>query len=62
MVNRRNAMLGWAVLKLGRWAARRKLRSVAPSPSTRTRLGAGLAGGAAILVGILAFRSRRRDG
>lgn len=58
IVNRRNALIGWVVLKLGKQAARRKARGVVPSPEAG-RVGAAAAGLAAA-AGALAFWRRRR--
>ena len=62
IVNRRNAVLGWGVWKLGKRAAKRKARSAAPSVEggrpSKSLLAVSLAG----LVGALTFWRKRRGG
>jgi hypothetical protein len=58
IVNRRNAVVGWAVLKVGKRAARKKAQDVAPS----ARTGGVAAGGLAALGGLLLFWRRKRGG
>ena len=58
IVNRRNAVVGWLVLKAGKKAAKRKAQDVAPSAPT-----AGAAAKAlATLGGLLFFWRRKRGG
>ena len=62
IVNRRNAVLGWGVWKLGKRAAKRKAKSAAPSVEggrpSKSLLAVSLAG----LVGALTFWRKRRGG
>jgi hypothetical protein len=62
IVNRRNAVLGWGVWKLGKRVARRKAKGAAPSVEggrpNKSLLAVGLAG----LAGMLTFWRRRRGG
>ncbi len=60
IVNRRNALLGWTVWKLGKRAARRKAKDAVPSREAAGKGGAALAAGVAALVGVLSFWRRRR--
>lgn len=60
IVNRRNAVLGWGVWKLGKIFAKRKAKSAAPSVEggrpNKSLLAVGLAG----LAGALTFWRKRR--
>lgn len=57
--NRRNALLGWVVWKLGKRTAKKKAKEVVPpSPG---RGSAALAAGVAAFFGIFAFWRRRRS-
>jgi hypothetical protein len=63
IVNRRNAVLGWGVWKLGKRAAKRKAKSVKPgveggrpNKSLLAVAGAGIAG----LAGTLTFWRKKR--
>lgn len=58
--NRRNALLGWLVWKLGKRAAKKKAREVVPEPTSKGS--AAFAAGVATFFGVLAFRRRRRSG
>ncbi len=58
IVNRRNAVLGWLALKVGKRVAKRKARSAAPA----SRVGGVVAGLAATLGGLFLFRRKRRGG
>ena len=62
IVNRRNAVLGWGIWKLGKRAAKRKAKSAVPSTGggrpTKSLLAVGLAG----LAGALTFWRKRRSG
>lgn len=60
IVNRRNAIIGWTVLKLGKRAARKKAKDVVPSEPPGGKLSAGIAAGVAAFFGVLAFWKRRR--
>jgi hypothetical protein len=55
IVNRRNAVVGWLVLKAGKRAARKKAHAV---PAQRA--GGIAAGTLAALGGLVAFRRKRR--
>ena len=57
IVNRRNAVVGWLVLKAGKKAAKRKAQDVAPGPRT-----GGAAGAFAALLALLFFWRRKRGG
>ena len=62
IVNRRNALVGWAVLKLGKRAAKQKAKNVVPSEAPSGKVSAGIAAGVAAVFGVLAFwRSRKSD-
>ena len=62
IVNRRNAVLGWGVWKLGKRAAKRKAKNAVPSSGggrpNKSLLAVGLAGAA----GALTFWRKRRSG
>jgi len=61
IVNRRNALIGWAVLKLGKKTAKRKAKDVVPSRPEGTKSQAALAAAVATFFGVLAFWRRRRS-
>ena len=56
IVNRRNAVVGWLTLKVGKRVVRRKAQDVAPS----ARTGGAMAGGLAAISGALFFWRRKR--
>ncbi len=58
ILNRRNAVVGWVVLKLGKRAAKRKAQDALPSAKT----GGGIAGALAALGGLVFFWRRRSGG
>jgi hypothetical protein len=62
IVNRRNAVLGWAVWKVGKRTAKRKAKGAAPSVEggrpNKSLVAAGIAGAA----GALTFWRKRRGG
>jgi LPXTG-motif cell wall-anchored protein len=58
VVNRRNAVLGWAVWRIGKRAAKRKARQTVSTDTGRSRK--GLVAGLAALGGALVFWRRRR--
>jgi hypothetical protein len=60
IVNRRNAMVGWAVLKLGKRQARKKAKDVVPKEPPSGKLSAVVAAGVAAFFGVLAFWKRRK--
>jgi LPXTG-motif cell wall-anchored protein len=57
IVNKRNAVVGWLVLKAGKRAAKKKAQSVGPATK---RQGAALGGALAALGGALLFHRRKR--
>jgi hypothetical protein len=62
LMNRRNALLGWAVWQVGKQAAKRKAKasvSGGPDDSAMPRKRV-IAAGLATLGGVLWFRNRRR--
>jgi hypothetical protein len=64
VINKRNAVLGWAVWQVGKRAAKRKAKTAAPGrsgESMRPNKGA-LATGVAALGGAVWFWRRRRSG
>lgn len=61
IVNRRNAMIGWAVLKLGKRTAKKKAKGVVPTEAPSGRFSAGVAAGIAAFFGVLAFWKRRKS-
>ena len=63
LINRRNALLGWAVWQVGKQAAKRKAKASLPfAPTTRrSRAKRVIAAGLATLGGVLWFLKRRRD-
>ena len=60
IVNRRNAMIGWAVLKLGKSKAKKKAKDVVPGAPETGRSRAALAAGVAAFFGVLAFWRKRK--
>jgi hypothetical protein len=56
VINKRNAVIGWIVVKLGKRAAKKKAQEVAPS----ARTGGALAGVLAAIGGTLFVRRRKR--
>lgn len=62
IVNRRNAVLGWAVWKVGKRTAKRKAKDAAPSVEggrpNKSLIAAAIAGAA----GALTFWRKRRGG
>jgi len=57
IVNRRNAVVGWLVLKAGKRAARKKAQTVVPGTARR----GAAAGALAALGGLLVFRRKKRS-
>jgi len=61
IVNRRNAVLGWAVWKVGKRTAKRKAKGVTPSVEggrpSKSLLAAGVAG----VAGALAFWRKKKN-
>ena len=58
IVNKRNAVVGWIVLKLGKRAAKKKAQAAVPGPRT----GGATAGALAALGGLLFFWRKKRGG
>ena len=57
IVNKRNAIVGWAVLKLGKRAARKTAQEAVPN----ARTGGAVAGGAlAAIMGVVLFKRKKR--
>jgi hypothetical protein len=56
IVNRRNAVLGWLVMKMGKRVAKKKAQVAAPA----ARTGGAVAGGLAALGGVLFFWRKKR--
>jgi len=57
--NKRNALIGWVVVKAGKRAAKRKAGEVAP---TAARTGGAAAGALAAIGGLLLFWRKKRSG
>ena len=65
IVNRRNAVLGWGVWKVGKRLAKRKARGAVPSvdPETKRPNKSAIATAIAVVGGALMFwRKKRSDG
>ena len=60
IVNKRNAVVGWIVLKLGKRAAKKKAQSAVPGP--RTGIAAGAFAAVAAASGALLFWRKKRGG
>ena len=58
IVNRRNAVVGWLVLKAGKRAARKTAQGAVPD----TRTGGAAAGALAAIGGVLLFWKKKRSG
>lgn len=58
IVNRRNAVIGWLVVKLGKRAARQKAKDAVPS----ARTGGAVAGALTALGGLLLLKRKKRTG
>jgi hypothetical protein len=56
IVNRRNAVIGWLVVKIGKRAARKKAQGAVPN----ARKGGAVAGSLAALGGLLMFKRKKR--
>jgi len=56
IVNRRNAVIGWLVVKIGKRAAKKKAQGAVPN----ARKGGAVAGSLAALGGLLMFKRKRR--
>ena len=57
IVNRRNAVIGWIVVKAGKRAAKRKAQEAVPN----ARTGGAVAGAIAALGGLLMLRRRKKS-
>jgi len=62
IVNRRNAVLGWGVWKLGKRVAKRKAKGAAPSVEGGKPNKSLVAISAASIAGALTFLRKRRGG
>jgi len=64
IVNRRNAVLGWGVWKLGKRVAKRKARGAVPSvdPETKRPNKSAIATALAVVGGTLMFWRKKRSG
>jgi hypothetical protein len=58
IVNKRNAVIGWAVVKVGKRAAKKKAQGAVPD----ARTGGAAAGALAALVGIVFFWRKKKSG
>jgi hypothetical protein len=56
IVNRRNAVVGWLVVKIGKRAAKKKAQGAVPS----ARKGGAVAGSLAALGGLLMLKRKKR--
>ena len=56
IVNRRNALIGWIVVKAGKRAAKRKAQGAVPT----ARTGGAVAGALAALGGLLVLKRKKR--
>ena len=56
--NRRNALIGWFVVKLGK----RKAKQSAPSKATAVKAGAAAGGAAAVGTSLLFWRKHKKSG
>jgi hypothetical protein len=56
IVNRRNAVIGWLVVKIGKRAAKKKAQGAVPN----ARKGGAVAGSLAALGGLLMVKRKRR--
>ena len=56
VVNKRNAVIGWVVVKVGKRAVKKKAQEAVPS----ARTGGAVAGGVAALAGLLMLGRKRR--
>ena len=56
IVNRRNAVIGWLVLKAGKRAARKKAQEAVPS----ARTGGAVAGAIAAVTGLFLLKRKKR--
>ena len=56
IVNRRNAVIGWLVVKAGKRAARKKAQEAAPT----ARKGGAIAGAIAAITGLFVLKRKKR--
>lgn len=56
IVNKRNAVIGWVVVKAGKRAVKKKAQDAAPN----ARKGGAMAGGLAALAGLLMLKRKKR--
>ena len=61
IVNKRNAIVGWAVLKLGKRTAKKKAQDAVPNVTART--GGVVAGALAAITGVVlvVFKRKKRS-
>ncbi len=59
IVNRRNAIVGWVVLKAGKRAAKKKAQEVGVQVPT-ARTGGAVAGALAAITGVILFWRKKR--
>lgn len=57
IVNKRNAVIGWIVVKAGKRAVKKKAQAATPT----ARTGGAMAGGLAALAGLLMFKRKKRS-
>jgi len=60
IVNRRNAMIGWTVVKLAKRQTKKKAKDVVPTEPPSGRVAAAAAAALAAAVGVLTFWRRRK--
>jgi hypothetical protein len=58
ILNKRNAVVGWIAVKVGKRVVKQKAASAVPSGRT----GAAAGGGVAALLGVLLFWKKKRSG
>jgi hypothetical protein len=59
IVNKRNAVVGWVVVKVGKRAVKKKAQEAAAAPGART--GGAVAGALAALAGLLMLKRKKRS-
>jgi len=57
IVNKRNAVIGWVVVKVGKRAVKKKAQDAAPT----ARTGGAVAGALAALAGLLVLKRKKRS-
>lgn len=61
IVNRRNALIGWVVVKAAKRSAKKKAKGAVPSAPEGPKSRAAIAAGVATFFGVLTFWKRRRS-